>query len=158
MTFIADWSGKPTVPSVDAETPARTPGGLDRAALEACVGGAFYPGIEAGWIMRNPLIFAETFRLRLAQDETDFTGVMAGDITKRSALPWQADFIACANDWWPAQRPNQVRTSAASTVRVEWDEDVFDMMRDLWDDLGIVVPAPPGNRTLFYEAERQLPR
>lgn len=27
--------------------------GLDRAALEACAGGAFYPGIELGWIARE---------------------------------------------------------------------------------------------------------
>jgi L-lysine epsilon oxidase-like protein len=34
-----------------------TPWGLDVAALENCVGGAFFPGIEVGWLIRNPAIY-----------------------------------------------------------------------------------------------------
>src|SRR5439155_17370587 len=41
--FINDWHGTPKPPS------QITPAGLDRAALESCVGAAVYPGIEAGW-------------------------------------------------------------------------------------------------------------
>jgi hypothetical protein len=40
--YANDWTG---IPPVQATI---TPDGLDRAALENCVGGAFYPGIEAG--------------------------------------------------------------------------------------------------------------
>src|SRR5207253_11466490 len=39
--FTNDWTGAP------APQGNISPGGLDGAALEACVGGAFYPGIEA---------------------------------------------------------------------------------------------------------------
>src|SRR4051794_21019321 len=41
-----------------------TPHGLDRAALESCSGGAFYPGIEVGWQIRAPELFAEPFRVQ----------------------------------------------------------------------------------------------
>jgi hypothetical protein len=34
-----------------------TPWGLDQAALENCVGGAFFPGIEVGWLIRNPQLY-----------------------------------------------------------------------------------------------------
>ncbi|CAO3401855.1 LodA/GoxA family CTQ-dependent oxidase [Azospirillum palustre] len=78
-----------------------TPEGLDRAALEACAGGAFYPGIEAGWITRNPASYVAMGRL----DPTKFA---AGDLTKRMAVPWQADFFECNTWWWPAQRPDFV--------------------------------------------------
>ncbi|MET3355538.1 UNVERIFIED_ORG: hypothetical protein ABID33_003460 [Xanthobacter viscosus] len=78
-----------------------TPEGLDRAALEACAGGAFYPGIEAGWITRNPASYVAMGRL----DPAKF---VAGDLTKRMAVPWQADFFECNTWWWPAQRPDYV--------------------------------------------------
>ena len=41
-TYAHDWTGDP------APEATVSPDGMDRAALEACVGGAFFPGIEAG--------------------------------------------------------------------------------------------------------------
>jgi hypothetical protein len=93
-----------------------TPDGLDRAALEACTGGAFYPGIEAGWILRRSSQYNEFCRLdhRVPDRYTPgATGLEPGDVTKRSALPWQADFHDCRTAWWPAQRPDEVLTPEA---------------------------------------------
>jgi len=42
-----------------------TPEGLDLAALENCVGGPFYPGIEVSWLVRKKEIYREPFRLAL---------------------------------------------------------------------------------------------
>ena len=55
---------------------------------EACVGGAFFPGIECGWIIREPGLYAQPFgfRFRHAASASDPTGVWPGDVTKRSAL------------------------------------------------------------------------
>jgi len=151
--FIADWNGVPEPPA-DV-----TPDGLDRAALEGGCGGGFFPGMEAGWILRNPAIYAEPFRFRALQTEDNTTGVTPGDVTKRSALPWQADFLKCADHWWPAQRPNQVRPSPTSTASVEWSRGIVGHV-DLvnrWAGLGIVVPsAVPGSAAAFHESEREL--
>jgi len=97
--FEADWQGAPA-PSTKV-----TPEGLDRAALENCAGGPFFPGIEASWVMRNSTLYAEPFRL-------DHQQLTPGDITKHSAVPWQADFFECREHWWPAQRPDEVLTFA----------------------------------------------
>ena len=80
-----------------------TAAGLDQAALEACVGGAFFPGIECCWIIRVPMLYVKPFefRFRHASNENDLTGLLPGDVTKRSACPWQADFYECADNWWP---------------------------------------------------------
>jgi len=83
--YAADWTGVPQ-PQTDL-----TPDGMDRAALEACVGGAFFPGIEAGGLSAGdrPIIetsYAEAFRLA--------SSVGAGTISQAMALPWQADFKA----------------------------------------------------------------
>lgn len=71
--FVADWTGQPP----PAETQI-TPAGLDRAALEAACGGAFFPGMEASWNLRDTRLYVTPFefRFRHAQVEGDPTGVM----------------------------------------------------------------------------------
>lgn len=107
--FEADWKGEPE--------PVRrvTPDGLDQAALENCSGGPFFPGIEAAWLMRNAAVYSEPFRFDHAQ-------LAAGDVTKRSAIPWQADFFECREHWWPAQRPDEVLTLANYNRLKELDQ------------------------------------
>jgi hypothetical protein len=152
--FTADWAGVPEPPEdVTAD-------GLDRAALEGACGGGFFPGMEASWILRNPAVYAEPFRFRQLAAEDNATGVTPGDVTKRSALPWQADFLKCGNNWWPAQRPNQVRPSGSATAGVEWARGIsghIDLV-ERWAGLGIVVPNEvPGSPVAFHESERELP-
>jgi hypothetical protein len=111
-TVTSDWPPTPPVTTITSD-------GLTRAALENCVGAAFFPGIEAGGIARSTpvvvkqitdLAFVEPFRL-------DQTQVAAGDVTLGMARPWQGDFMLCTGpesqtavdsdvtSWWPAGRP-----------------------------------------------------
>src|SRR4051794_7780299 len=46
------------------EEPATEPAALDRAALEACVGGPFFPGIEMSSRVRDPGTYAAAFRFK----------------------------------------------------------------------------------------------
>lgn len=98
--FENDWDGTPPPLSYQITAP-----GLDRAALEACVGAAFYPGIEVSWKMRDVFQYLEPFRL-------DPESLAPGDVTQQMSLPWQSDFVDCAYEdpyvWWPAQRPIDV--------------------------------------------------
>jgi hypothetical protein len=141
--FVDDWSGPP-MPSRKV-----TPHGLDRAGLESCVGGAFYPGIEASWFMRDVFSYSEPFRL-------DPTNIKPGDITKQMAVPWQADFNDCAQEgelaWWPAQRPDDV-FPASGGPQVPWTRNLVGSASDMvkkWHRLGFVVRK--GAR--FVEIER----
>lgn len=114
VTWINDWTGQPPEPS-----PTVTPDGLTRAALEACVGGGFRPGIEAGRYLvypPKPFLpgpdedpappvdaerFVEPFRLR--------DDIPAGAVTEQMAVPWQGDFWYCKTEgagWWPTHRPD----------------------------------------------------
>jgi L-Lysine epsilon oxidase N-terminal/L-lysine epsilon oxidase C-terminal domain/Iron-containing redox enzyme len=103
--FVADWAGPPRPPRSLEQLPIETqPHALDRAAAEACVGGPFFPGIEMTYTSRDASLYEEPHRLR---------GDLApGDVTKRMAVPWQADFYECRTRWWPAQRPDEVITEA----------------------------------------------
>ena len=56
-----DPDGWPIIPPLPKDPEAdATPEGLDQAALENCVGGAFYPGIEVSWLSRNPAVYSQT--------------------------------------------------------------------------------------------------
>ncbi len=110
-----------------------TPHGLDRAALENCVGAAFYPGIEVSWQVRNKALFSEPFRINhtaLSQYLGDATPIRAGHFSRQMAVPWQADFLECrldgGNGWWPAQRPDiayqtKADYDASPKKSVNWD-------------------------------------
>lgn len=103
------WSKNPTGkgvapnPQTLPELPDNSthPSVITRTILEACCGGAFYPGIEVTSIVRDPKLYQEAFRF-------DSEVLAPGDVTKYMALPWQADFYECRDAWWPAQRPDDV--------------------------------------------------
>ncbi len=88
---------------------------LDRGVLSNLLGGAFCPGGEVSWVIRNPAIYAKPYRirqravitpgaLRLSANELGTVdgaydiaqGMEPGDLTKYDALPWQADFNECS--------------------------------------------------------------
>ncbi|MGC5022938.1 LodA/GoxA family CTQ-dependent oxidase [Micromonospora sp. DT47] len=112
---------------------AVTSSGLDRAALEFASGGAFFPGIEVGWMIREAKIFAEPFRVkhgtgsRYVGDPAG-TKVGPGYFSRQMALPWLADFLDCKTEeqsravppenwgWWPSQRPDFVYPTAAEAA------------------------------------------
>lgn len=79
-----------------------TPEGLDRAALENCARGGFFPGIEVGWQIRHSSIYAEPFRIDPGRpspclgDEGNV--VKAGHFSRQMAFPWQADFLQCKSE------------------------------------------------------------
>jgi hypothetical protein len=119
---------------------------LSRASMGNCVGNPFCPGIEVTWTTRNPNIYEAPWRIRHRNvdyfkqgldpsgDETaNAEGCEPGDLTKRMAIPWQADFYECSIQfinftdpkrntgddgnplpptyyayWWPPQSPWQV--------------------------------------------------
>lgn len=133
--FTQDWGIVPRVPAAQV-----TPADLDRSALDACVGAAFFPGIEAGGIAENPIITPANYLgaadpLRLNQ-----AVLGPGRMSEFMALPWQADFKACGTQWWPVPRPNSVFPQG-STTRAAWDRDVLNMdeMVTEWHTLGFVV-------------------
>jgi len=122
-------------PPDEPKAPNITPAGLDRAALENCVGGPFHPGIEVGWQIRHTELYSEPFRINhdaksIYWGEKD-TKLMPGYFTRQMAVPWQSDFLYCKSEvrdgitygWWPAVRPHQVYASEvdlADKKMVEW--------------------------------------
>lgn len=118
---------------------------LDQVSIGNCVGAPMCPGIEVTWSLRNPHVYERPYHIRHAHDEAYYfkhgldpdydetlkpTGCEPGDLTKRMAIPWQADFFNCTAQfvnftevgrnkdeslipipptyyayWWPPQSP-----------------------------------------------------
>jgi hypothetical protein len=138
-------------PSSNRPSSNITPEGLDRAALEACVGAAFYPGIETSFHIRDKFHYAEPFRL-------DADQLTPGDVTQQMSLPWQTDFVDCSDGdspfvWWPAQRPIDVHLDPErNQPPVRWARDFkgnktdvtpLGMINDWWR-LGLLEPVGNG--------------
>jgi len=86
---------------------------LDHGALGNGLGGAFCPGGEVSWIIRNPAIYKSAYRIHAypspipgslsqpgvvsgADSQAKISdGLQPGDLTKYSGVPWQADFNEC---------------------------------------------------------------
>ena len=111
---------------------------LDRGALAAALGGAFCPGGEASWIMRNPAIYSSAYRIHasptVSQGElsqaggaTLKDGIEPGDLTKYSGVPWQSDFNECSNQTinttyreWNSIDPDNIGDPAAQTYQLTY--------------------------------------
>lgn len=153
-TFVGDWGA-------EQPTAELLPDALDRVSLQACSGGAFSPGIEAGRIMAREAGYSEPFRL-------DAAALEPGAVTEGNAVPWQADFYLCRLEhdglgWWPAQRPDQVFPDLAavdSLASQDWARGVtsYEGMVENWHRLGVVAERPgPDGGPVFLETERSLP-
>jgi len=145
------WVAGSTVPgTLPSPADPITPDGLTKAALEACIGAAFYPGIEASWKIRDVFPFVDPFRM-------DASRMNPGDVTSQMSLPWQSDFLDCAAEdgnagqelvWWPAQRPLNVLKPGSNTY-IPWarfaDTDTSEMSIDQiltgWIKLGFLVQS-----------------
>jgi hypothetical protein len=190
LFLLRQWAdGKFINEQLEDITPAPLAEGvaLDRGVLGNALGGAFCPGAEACWIMRNPAIYSHPYRIHVAASATPGSlsqpavvsgadtpasianGLEPGDLTKYSAVPWQADFNECTNQdvdytyekwnlieaqstgdtftdltwltyWWPAHRPNNVPGSGAWSPTPNTHAGDLTMVT-IWSQLGFVVPA-----------------
>lgn len=137
--FINDWSAP-------VETTV-TPSGLDRAHLARTVGSAFYPGIESSKYLVDANFYRAAFRIA--------AHVKAGALTERLSLPWQTDYAACGERWWPAQRPNWIRIDANTNERRVWTNFGGANMVAGYRRLGFIVPTVDGHGNIvFVENER----
>lgn len=82
---------------------------LDTGSVGNCVGLPMCPGIEVTWNMQNKAVYRSPFVILdlISKNGYDVTGLnpfhdeclgggcQPGDLTKRMACPWQADFFQC---------------------------------------------------------------
>jgi|RhiMetdeSRZDD1v2_1073273.scaffolds.fasta_scaffold01476_26 hypothetical protein len=156
--FDDDWPGSAPAPTPFDDIPiALQAWALTEAALETCVGGAFFPGIEGTYDIARAATYHPEPHLR--REFRIDPAHPAGFLTEKMALPWQADFADCSNHWWPSQRPDDVTTENGRAER--WDRGILGRGRNphlnmvaSWSKLGFVVLDRTTGK--FVETERTL--
>ncbi len=135
-TFTDDHD-RPPPDDYNALSPREQVIALDRAGLDACLGGAFHPGAEVPWALRVPSMWSSPCRLRLRSTTVEFAtdgeltpkramaadgplaGSGPGDLTRWMSTPWHSDAASCRSGYereistvlptfWPARVPNHV--------------------------------------------------
>lgn len=130
-----------------------SPEALTRTALDTTAGHGFFPGIESGIVMTNPAIYSAPFRIA--------AHVAPGTLTALMSLPWQADFLKRAGNWWPSHRPDSAAQEADPETYLSWRRPIEDsdaphrnLVRQVYQ-LGVIVPRRIGViRELLVETGR----
>jgi len=114
------------------------------AAMQTMNGGSFLPGLEVGrhaglwqsWI-------ADYGADRGIVDIRIVATSLPGTFTHYLAVPWQADYLACNDNWWPASRPETTSSVTPPTFK-DWMTHpggpitTADQLVTHWSKLGFV--------------------
>jgi hypothetical protein len=160
FALMEAWAANTFQLKAPAKPPELVAEGLTRMALEACVGRAFWPGIEVSIRIYDKTIFFADDPFRIANPGP----IQPGLLTQGMSLPWQSDFLECNKEdnhagfelaWWPAQRPNEVLPDATPTTSQAWSRGITDGadMINRWHLLGIVRKVASGEQ---HEIERRI--
>lgn len=143
---------------------------LDRGVLSNMLGGAFFPGGEIGWIIRNPSIFKEPYRLRADPDFYNLS-LTAAQASARGVSP--VDYVAYSesilsqnSDFGRGLQPgdlskqmalpwqadfNECTTQGIDITYEDWNSIAPDSENDIWAQL-----ESQAWETLWWPAHRPL--
>lgn len=127
----------------------------DQASVGNCVGLPMCPGIEVTWSVQNPTIYSAPFTisdqrgkggyqttgLTPSRDECEGGGCEPGDLTKRMACPWQADFFQCTVQPVNFTNPG-FNKDERTTVQVENTTDTWKDSNTVYTDNQTFQKAP----------------
>jgi L-lysine 6-oxidase len=143
MFLLKQWAeGKFTLGTTEA-LPVNE---MDAASIGNCVGLPMCPGIEVTWSLQNAKLYESAYQIKHfkddysqqglspSRDECEGGGCEPGDLTKRMACPWQADFFNCT-----VQVVNFSEPKVNKATQVETS---LSLTNYVWKDLpdGVKVP------------------
>ncbi|MDX6443749.1 MAG: hypothetical protein QOH71_823 [Blastocatellia bacterium] len=97
---------------------------LDRGVITNILGGSFCPGGEIGWVMRNPFIWVEPYRIKADRDFSNF-GETAAQASASGSVPdsnyafYAGDDLSQANNFVTGLQPGDL----TKYMSVPWQAD-----------------------------------
>lgn len=151
--------------------PPKTGRQLDRYVLSNLLGGAFCPGGEVGWIMRNPSIYWEPYRIKADRAWSDFLqtaaqanathGSLLDDVTFAMDSPLSQD-----NDFHRGLQPGDLTKSMAVPWQADFNECTTNSNNITYADWNNIYPDSEDDlrlkqdektwETLWWPAHRPL--
>lgn len=150
--------------------PPATGHALDRGVLSNVLGGAFCPGGEIGWIMRNPSVYWEPYRIKADRSVSDFlqtaaqanqTGNLIDDLTFAIDTPLSQD-----NDFATGLQPGDLTKYMALPWQADFNECTTNTINITYADWNNLYPESENDQrlianektwdTLWWPAHRPL--
>jgi hypothetical protein len=145
---------------------------LDRGVLSHALGGAFCPGGEVGWIVRNPAAYREPYRIKADPTFSAF-GMTAGQANAwRGGVPVtdyiasQSTDLALEDDFDRGMQPGDLTKHMAVPWQADFNEcsiEVIDVTYEKWNELypqsvadEVLERARRSWQTLWWPAHRPL--
>ena len=152
------------------QTPSATGHTLDRGVLANVLGGAFCPGGEVGWIMRNPSVYREPYRIKADRNLADFrcsaaqanaAGLLPNDDVFSIGNPLSQD-----NDFATGLQPGDLTKSMAQPWQSDFNECTTQTINITYADWNRIDPGNENDlrlkaeektwETLWWPAHRPL--
>jgi len=150
--------------------PPRTGRALDRGVLMNVLGGAFCPGGEVGWIMRNPSIYWEPYRVKAERALSDFLQPAAQ--ANRTGSPaveesfYRQEPLAQDNDFGSGLQPGDLTKHMALPWQADFNECTTNPVNITYPDWNNIAPENENDQrlvddekawvTLWWPAHRPL--
>ena len=154
------WIPRPDVNDPFAGYQIRTGRDLDQGVMSRMVGGAFCPGGEVGWIMRNPAVWREPWRVKADPAFSEFTLTAAQANAWRGKIP-ESDYVSYADQQLSQElnldtglQPGDLTKHMALPWQSDFNEcssQTIDVTYDLWN---VIDPSNPQD-ALLARQQRQ---
>lgn len=138
-------------------TPPKTGRGLDRGVMSNVLGGAFCPGGEACWIMRNPSIYWEPYRFKADRSVSDFLESAAQENTTTGV---DADYtfnvenpLSQNSDFMVGLQPGDVTKYSAVPWQSDFNECTTNPNDVTYADWNVNYPASENDQDLRKETK-----
>jgi hypothetical protein len=132
---------------------------LDRGVLSNVLGGAFCPGGEAGWIMRNPAIYESLYRVKADPTFAAFRQTAAQANTLHDVVP-ETDYLAYTDeplsqddDFARGLQPGDLTKHMALPWQADFNECAIQEIDVTYEDWNAIYPTN-GNDKLMERSAR----
>lgn len=151
--------------------PPKTGRQLDQYALSNVLGGAFCPGGEVGWIMRNPSIYWEPYRIKADRAWSDFLQTAAQANSQHGSLLDDVTFamgdtLSQDNNFHVGLQPGDLTKSMAVPWQADFNECTTQTINITYADWNNIYPESENDlrlkqdektwETLWWPAHRPL--
>jgi len=156
-----------------SSTLPETGNGLDRGVLSNVLGGAFCPGGELSWVMRNPAIFWTPYRIKADRSLSDFlqSAAQANSVRQSTHVINEMNFnidepLSQDNDFAAGLQPGDLTKYSGVPWQADFNECTTQSINITYADWNNISPASGNNvqmareekvwDTLWWPAHRPL--
>ncbi len=101
---------------------------LDKGVLGNILGGAFCPGGEVGWVMRNPSIYSEPYRIKADRRFSAFrmtpaqASALSGSVPPEEYIAYQDQILSQENDFDSGLQPGDLTKYMSCPWQADFNE------------------------------------